>query len=86
MFVTLRRILSNNSSIAVLEIFKETQIDYLLKSLLSWLNSNPNQANPDTAEIQYYFEMELAWVLLNLANGPNEVVHGLLYDTYGKPD
>jgi len=33
-----------------------------------------------TAEIQYYFEQEIGWIAVNLANGSNEVVHSLLFD------
>ena len=85
-FVTLRRVLGNARKIPVLEIYRRTQIVYLLKSLLNWINSNPLQNCREIAEIQYYFEQELGWILVNLANGPNEVVYGIFYDRYDEPN
>ena len=31
-------------------------------------------------EFLYYFEMELGWIAVNLANGPNTVVYSLFFN------
>lgn len=73
--VMLRRVLGSSTKINIVAIHRNTQVVFLMKALVNWINGNPLQQNRDYAEIQYYFEQELGWILINLAQGSNEVVH-----------
>ena len=64
------------------EIHNGTQIVYYMKGLVNWLNTSPVQQDMASKKVQYYFEQEIGWILVNLAHGSNEVVHSLLYDVY----
>lgn len=79
--VTLRKCLSQSKDVGIDEIHQATDIVQFMKALMSWLNQGPVQHDKSTSEIQYYFELEISWIAVNLGQGSNSVVNALLYDS-----
>ena len=73
--------MSNSKKVPIEGIAKSTDIVYKIKALLGWLNECQYQ-NLDNVEelITFCIELELGWILCNIAYGPDTVVQTLFYD------
>ena len=56
---------------------------YLLKCLINWLNDScqDNKLDSETQANLYYFELEVGWIMCNLAVGSEAVVNAIFFDS-----
>ena len=73
--------MSKSKNVPIEGIAKRTNIVHRTKTLLGWINECHYQNLDNVDElITFCMELELGWILCNIAYGPDSVVQTLFYD------